>query len=174
MSANRNTVKTELNRVRKLVPVLIVANVLLGLAFIVALVFALFGSGPSDDESAPRGSSQRSADPLAARADALIVGLHCPCAGCGHSRLSECSGKCGERMAIRSFVLEHLRSDLAPETVLAHVRSRFGDLTTLAGAKAAWNARHGRTDTATTLPAEGIEELPPELLQFFEQQQDGS
>lgn len=174
MSADKNAVKAELNRVKSVVPVLIVVNVVLGLAFVVALAFAMSGSGATTETTASSISARRELDPLAAQADALIAGLHCPCAGCGHSKFSKCDGRCGERVVVRDFVLQHLRSGTDAVTVLAHVKDRFGDLTTIAGAKTAWSSMQPEANSSTSLPTEGIEELPPDLMRLLEQDQDGT
>jgi hypothetical protein len=169
VSANKNTPKTESARVTRLVPVLIGVNVVLGLAFVITLAAALFGSGSHDDTAIPSVPANRPPEPLIAQADTLIADLHCPCAGCGHRKFSSCDTRCGERRVVRDFVLQHLRSGADALTALAHVEDRFGDLTSIAAAQAAWDSRHPQIEDATPVPPAETEELPPDWEPLEEQ-----
>ncbi|GMU21708.1 MAG: hypothetical protein AMXMBFR13_17980 [Phycisphaerae bacterium] len=174
MPVDRVNAKADKNSTKRLLPVLIGFNVVLGVGLIVALIAAFSGPESTSGTRTVSTTARSERDPLVVRADALIADLHCPCPTCGHSKLVACDSRCGERVAVRDFVLRHLRSGTNAATVLAHVKDRFGDLTTVAGAKAAWDSMHPQSGSSTSLPAEGTEELPPDLLRLLEQQQDGS
>jgi len=174
MSSDKNARKAEAERRRakRMMPVLIVTNLVLGLAFAVALGMILLGDKLAVNSSSPRPT--QALDRVGTRADALIADLHCPCPACGHSLLRQCDQHCGERLAVRKFVVQHLRSGTDPVTTLAHLKKNLGDLTTVSSAQAAWVSRHPEGQTPASSPAGEADEIPPELMQFFEDQQGNS
>lgn len=166
--------KADKNGTKRLLPVLIGVNVVLGLGLIVALIVAFSGpeSGPAARTVPTAARSEK--DPLVVRTDALMAELHCPCPTCGHSKLVACDEGCGERVVIREFVLEHLRSGADTATVRAHVKNYFGDLASIASAQAAWESKHAEAGNSTSLPSDKGEQLPPELLRLLESHKNDS
>lgn len=139
---------------------ILVAGTVVAVACVIAIALAV---------SRPRSGRITAVDPLLARADQLIAGLYCPCEGCGHSRFSQCGNDCGEYTSVRNFVRAHLRSGVDATTVLAHLKDRFGDLSTVASAREAAKMGHPPANGDTSSSASQPAEIPPELLQFLQQ-----